>query len=96
MIFVNLPTTDLDAAKAFYVALGCEINQMFTDENAASIVWDENTFFMVLTHEHFSQFTDKTIVDARTQAQVPGAPAPVATMLSEPLANPCPAPPLPP
>lgn len=70
MIFVNLPTTDLDAAKAFYVALGCEINQMFTDENAASIVWDENTFFMVLTHEHFSQFTDKTIVDARTQAQV--------------------------
>ena len=49
MIFVNLPTTDLDAAKAFYVALGAEINPMFTDENAAGIVWDANTHFMVHT-----------------------------------------------
>lgn len=70
MIFVNLPTTDLDAAKAFYVALGAEINPMFTDENVAGIVWDANTHFMVLTHEHFSQFTDKPIVDAHTSAQV--------------------------
>lgn len=70
MIFVNLPTTDLDASKAFYVALGAEINPLFTDENAAGIVWDENTILMMLTHDHFSQFTDKPIADARTSAQV--------------------------
>ncbi|GAB2552739.1 VOC family protein [Leucobacter ruminantium] len=70
MIFVNITTTDLERSKAFYTALGCEINPMFTDENAACVVWDENTFFMVLTHEHFKQFTDKQIVDPHTSAQM--------------------------
>jgi len=70
MIFVNFPVTDLDRSKAFYTALGCEINPLFTDENAASIVWDEHTYFMLLTHKHFAQFTDKPIADAHTSAQV--------------------------
>lgn len=62
-IFVNLPTTDLERAKAFYTALGCTINPNFTDENAACIVWDENVYFMVLTREFFATFTDKPIAD---------------------------------
>ncbi|MEU3554205.1 VOC family protein [Streptomyces fragilis] len=70
MIFVNLTTTDLERSKAFYTALGCDINPMFTDENAACVVWDENTNFMVLTHGHFSQFTDKRIADPHAVAQV--------------------------
>ena len=70
MIFVNFPTADLPRSKAFYTALGCEINPLFTDENAACIVWDENTFFMLLTHEHFARFTDKPIADAHASAQV--------------------------
>ena len=70
MIFVNFPVTDLDRSKAFYTALGCEINPLFTDENAACVVWDENTFFMMLTREHFSRFTDKPIADAHSSAQV--------------------------
>ncbi len=69
MIFVNLTTTDLERSKAFYTALGCEINPLFTDENAACIVWDEQTFFMMLTHGHFSQFTKKQIVDPHTSVQ---------------------------
>ncbi|GGF31078.1 glyoxalase [Microbacterium sorbitolivorans] len=69
MIFVNLPTTDLERSKAFYTALGCSINPLFTDDNAACIVWDDNTFFMVLTHAHFSQFTSKAIGDGHTTAQ---------------------------
>ena len=43
-IFVNLPTSDLDRSKAFYEALGCEINPLFTDENAACVVWSEDVF----------------------------------------------------
>lgn len=70
MIFVNLTTTDLERSKAFYVALGAEINPLFSDENAACVVWDEQTYFMVLTHEHFAQFTDKPIADPATSAQV--------------------------
>jgi len=69
-IFVNLPTTDLERSKAFYTALGCDINPLFTDDNAACIVWDENVFFMVLTREYFATFTDKTVADPQTTAQV--------------------------
>lgn len=69
-IFVNLPTSDLDRSKAFYEALGCEINPLFTDENAACVVWSEDVFFMVLTREYFGTFTDKTVVDAKAAAQV--------------------------
>jgi len=70
VIFVNLTTKDLERSKAFYTALGAGINPLFTDENAACIVWDENTYFMMLTHQHFSQFTEKPIADPETSAQV--------------------------
>ena len=69
-IFVNIPTTDLERAKSFYTALGAGINPLFTDENAACIVWDDNVYFMVLTREYFATFTDKEIADPTTHAQV--------------------------
>lgn len=69
-IFVNLPTSDLERSKRFYTGLGCAIEPLFTDENAACIVWDENIYFMVLTHEFFRTFTDKTVADTATTAQV--------------------------
>ncbi|WP_404429718.1 glyoxalase [Microbacterium lacus] len=68
-IFVNIPTSDLDRAKAFYTGLGFAINPLFTDENAACIVIDDNIFFMVLTKEFFATFTDKTVADTATTAQ---------------------------
>lgn len=68
-IFVNLPTNDLDRSKAFYEALGFSINPLFTDENAACVVLDENIYFMVLTREYLGTFTDKQIIDTKTQAQ---------------------------
>ena len=69
-IFVNLPTSDLERAKAFYTALGCEINPQFTDENAACVVWSEDIYFMVLTREFFATFTDKPIADPQQTLQV--------------------------
>jgi len=69
-VFVNLPTADLERSKAFYTALGCDINPLFTDENAACVVWSEDVFFMVLTREYFATFTDKSVVDPKTAAQV--------------------------
>lgn len=63
-------TDDLERSKAFYTALGCEINPNFTDENAACVVWDENIFFIVLAREYFGTFTGKPIIDARDAAQV--------------------------
>ena len=69
-IFVNVPSTDLERAKAFYTALGATINPLFTDENAACIVWDDKVYMMVLTREFFATFTDKPIADPQTTAQV--------------------------
>ena len=69
-IFVNIPTTDLDRAKAFYEALGFTINPLFTDENAACVVLSDTIYFMVLTREYLGTFTDKQIIDPKTQAQV--------------------------
>ncbi|WP_053353510.1 VOC family protein [Leucobacter musarum] len=69
-IFVNFATDNLERSKAFYTALGCEINPNFTDENAACVVWDESIFFMVLTREYFGTFTDKPIINAHESAQV--------------------------
>ncbi|MFB9643390.1 VOC family protein [Agromyces lapidis] len=68
-IFVNLPTNDLDRSKAFYEALGFTINPLFTDENAACVVFSDNIYFMVLTREYLGTFTEKQIIDTKTHAQ---------------------------
>jgi uncharacterized protein len=69
-IFVSYPTADLDRSTAFYTALGATINPLFTDENAACLVWDENIYLMVLKREFFATFTDKQVADPATTAQV--------------------------
>lgn len=65
-IFVNIPTTDLERAKSFYVALGYAINPLFTDDNAACVVLGDNLYFMVVTRDFLGTFTDKQIIDTRT------------------------------
>ena len=58
-MFVNLPVTDLERAKAFYTAIGFTINPAFTDHNAACIVVEEDhSYFMILVREYFQTFTD--------------------------------------
>jgi predicted lactoylglutathione lyase len=69
-IFVSLPTADLERSKAFYTALGATINPLFTDENAACLVWDENIYLMVLKREFMATFSDKPLADPATTAQV--------------------------
>jgi hypothetical protein len=69
-IFVNLPSSDLERSKAFYTSLGFTINPAFTDENAACVVLSDTIYFMVLTREYLSTFTDKQIIDPKTHAQM--------------------------
>lgn len=70
MIFVNLPVADLDAAKAFYEAIGFINNPQFTDETAACMVLTDVIHVMLLTHDKWRQFTTKPIPDAHESAQV--------------------------
>ena len=63
-MFVNLPVTDLERAKAFYTAIGFTINPLFTDHNAACVVVEEDhSFFMILVREFFQTFTELPIGD---------------------------------
>jgi len=64
MIFVNLPVTDLDAAMAYYKAIGFDHNPQFTDETAACIVISDTIFVMLLTHAKWHTFTKRPIPPA--------------------------------
>jgi uncharacterized protein len=70
-MFVNLPVTDLERAKAFYTALGFTINPKFTDHNAACVVVEEDhNYFMILVREFFQTFTDLPIGDPAVSPSV--------------------------
>jgi len=70
MIFVNLPVTDLPRSMAFYEAVGFTNNPMFTNDQAAAMAWSDEIVVMLLTHEFWKTFTDKSLPDARSVAQV--------------------------
>ena len=69
-VFINIPTTDLPRAKAFFEALGWRIEPNFTNDDAACVVVDDHVFLMVLTHGFFATFTDKPIADPHTSVQI--------------------------
>jgi len=56
MIFVNLPVADVEAAKAFYTAIGFKVNPIFTTEDCASIVAEDNIVLMLLAESRFRDF----------------------------------------
>ena len=61
-MFVNLPVTDLERAKAFYTAIGFTIN--FADHNAARVVVEDgHSYLMILVRDYFQSFTDLPIGD---------------------------------
>ena len=70
MIFVNLPVTDLPASMKFYEAVGFTNNAMFTNDQAAAMQWSDEIAVMLLTHDFWKTFTDRTIPNAHESAQV--------------------------
>ncbi|WP_127127147.1 VOC family protein [Pseudoflavitalea rhizosphaerae] len=69
-IFINLPVADLKKSMEFYTKIGFTNNPAFTDETAACMVLSEEIYVMLLTHDKFSQFSSKKIIDARTEIGV--------------------------
>ena len=65
-IFINLAVKDLQKAMGFYTALGFTNNPQFSDDTAKCMVWSENIFVMLLTHEKFLTFTSKPIADTKS------------------------------
>lgn len=66
-IYVNLPVKDLAVTKAFWTKLGFSFNDQFSDDKAVCLVLNEGTMYsMLITHEFFSTFTNRSIADGTT------------------------------
>lgn len=66
-IFINLAVKDLQKSLDFYTALGFANNPQFSDDAGKCMVWSENIFVMLLTHEKFSSFATKPIADTKSK-----------------------------
>lgn len=69
MTFINLPVKDLKKSMSFFSQVGFTFNMQFTDDNAASMIINDNTFSMLITEAHFKNFTNKEIIDATKQVE---------------------------
>src|SRR4029079_5327883 len=65
-IFINLAVKDLQKSMGFYTALGFTNNPQFSDDTGKCMVWSENIFVMLLTHEKFATFATKPIADTKS------------------------------
>ena len=66
-IFINLAVKDLQKSMDFYTALGFTNNPQFSDDSGKCMVWSENIFVMILTHEKFSTFATKPLADTKSK-----------------------------
>ena len=70
-MFVNLPVSDLERAKAFYGAIGLTFNPKMSDHNAACFVVEEDhSYLMVLVREFFQTFSELPIGDPAVNPSV--------------------------
>jgi predicted lactoylglutathione lyase len=70
MIFVNLPVADVEKSVALYEAVGFTRDERFSRPGtAAAMTWSDTIVFMILSREHFADFTSKTIIDARSSVE---------------------------
>jgi uncharacterized protein len=67
-LYINLPVADLEASKAFYLALGGTLNPQFTDETSAQVILGEAIALQLMTYEQFSGFTSREIASGAIEA----------------------------
>ncbi|WP_066302093.1 VOC family protein [Arthrobacter luteolus] len=75
MIFPNLPVSDLAASTNFYLGLGFEKNDLFSDERATAVVISDAIVVMLLEKSFFQSFLadgDAVHTDASSKAVING------------------------
>jgi len=66
-IYLNLPVRDLEKTRNFWSNLGFSFNKQFSDEKALCLILNDGLIYsMLITHEYFSTFTNRTIADGST------------------------------
>lgn len=66
-IFINLAVKDVQKSMDFYTALGFSNNPQFSDDAGKCMIWSENIFVMLLSHEKFASFATKPIADTKSK-----------------------------
>ena len=68
-LYINLPVVDLARTRAFYEALGFEIDPRFSNDDAIAVALGEQQGAMMLKREFFNTFTERAICDTSTALQ---------------------------
>jgi uncharacterized protein len=70
-IYINIITKDLAKSTAFYHAIGCTKNEMFSSPTASAMAWSEEIIFMILSEEFALNFNDgKELADQKKSVGV--------------------------
>jgi len=64
-VFINLAVKDLEKSMQFYSKMGFTLNPTFSDDTAKCMVFSEEIFLMIMTHEKFKSFATKPIADTK-------------------------------
>ncbi len=64
-IFINLPVKDVEASMNFYNQLGFTVNPLFTFDDQKCMVWSDQIYVMLQTHEMFKSGNTKNIADPK-------------------------------
>jgi predicted lactoylglutathione lyase len=64
-VFINQPVADLPRSMQFWRALGFDFNLDWTDDTAACLVFSDDIYAMIMTHEKFQGFAQVPPADAR-------------------------------
>jgi len=67
-VFINLAVKDVNRSLAFYNQLGFTNNPTFSDDTTKCMIWSENVFVMIMTHEKFAGFANKPVADTKNFA----------------------------
>ena len=64
-VFINLVVSDLPKSEKLYSQMGFTKNPQFSDDTACCMVFSEEIFAMLMTHEKFTTFATKPIADTK-------------------------------
>lgn len=69
-VFINLPVIDLKKSMHYFTELGFSFNMQFSNDEAACMIINEQSYAMLLTHPFFKGFIKNEIADANKTTEV--------------------------
>lgn len=65
-VFINLPVKNVEKSMDFYTQLGFSNKPLFSDDQQKCMVWSEQIYVMLMSHEKFKAYSRKRIPDTKT------------------------------